>query len=131
MQEAKIDAPLINGSRIELHKMFLHCIFSNPNFLKGEIAKNMEVPIENVTLKHNADVMDDNGEVKHSIYNLSIYDANFVLTFEKKVEKPRVIEVPKVVFAPKKWYQSKPERTVVVEKRETKEITHWVLNSID
>jgi len=122
-----MDKPFNSSSRIMLQRLFLHCVFSNPMFLKGEIAKNMDLPIEDVDLKH------EKTEEKYSLYTLTLCGSAFSLRFDKKIEEPREIEVPKVVYAPKKWYQSQPRRTVVIEKRKTSEkpITRWILNEIN
>ena len=122
-----MDKPFNNSSRIMLQRLFLHCVFSNPIFLKGEIAKNMDLPMEDVELKH------EKTDESYSIYTLLLCGSAFTLRFDKKIEEPREIDVPKVVYAPKKWYQSHPQRTVVVEKRKTSEkpITRWILNLIE
>lgn len=111
--------------RSSLQKCFLHCMFNNPLFLKVEIVKHMEIPSDSVGLT------EEKATDKEAFYSLQINDNKFRLRFEKRIDEPKEIDVPKVVYAEKKWYQAKPNKEVVVEKVQTRPMTYWILTSID
>lgn len=134
MKRTKIDHTFADNLHTKLSKLFLHTIFVNPNFLKGGISNHLEIPIEDISLVEEKIVEDENKEVVSSIYSLSIFESKFKLRFDKRVEQPKEIEVPKIVKKPKKWYQiGEPESMVIVEKKPSskKPLTNWVLNSIE
>ena len=105
--------------------LFLHTMFGNIDFLKGEVAKYFEIPESSISLIQEKDSTEEN---KTCI--LSIYDEKFYLNFVKRIDEPKEIDVPKVIKKPKKWYQTEAETAVVVEKKKTKPYTYWVLNEI-
>lgn len=48
-EEKKVDE-LVGSICEKLRKLFLHCAFINPDFIKGQISKHLEIPIEKVSL---------------------------------------------------------------------------------
>ncbi len=119
--------------RTNLCNMFLNGLFTKPEFIKVEIIKHLEFPEEQINMTLESDAKDENGEVVKQHYKLSIFDYDFIITYDKKVELPREIEVPKVVNKPKKWWQTTSDKMVVVEKKQScdKPIIRWVLKSIE
>ncbi len=130
----RIDHTFADNLHSKLSKLFLHTIFVNPSFLRGEISNHLEIPIEDISLGEETIVEDENKEVVSSVFSLAVFDSKFKLRFDKKVEQPKEIEVPKIVKKPRKWYQiGEPESMVIVEKKLSSKnpLTHWVLNSIE
>ena len=134
MKRTKIDHTFADNLHSKLSKLFLHTIFVNPNFLKGGISNHLEIPIEDISLVEETIIEDENKEVVSSVYSLSIFESKFKLRFDKRIEQPKEIEIPKIVKKPKKWYQiGEPESMVIVEKKlsSKKPLMNWVLNSIE
>lgn len=131
MQEKKVNNSFVETIKDKLSMLFLHCVFSNPEFIKGEISKHLELPKNKIGLNLEKTTTDENNEEVYRVYRLNVYDEEFLLRYDRKVEKPREIKVPKVVTLPKKWYQSEPSTRIVVEPKQTKQSVHWVLNMID
>lgn len=129
----KTDNSFAGNLRAKLCKLFLHCVFSNPEFIKNEISKHLEVPIGDVVLRYERNRTDEQGNEIARYFTLFLYDVEFVLRYDKRVEEPKEIEVPKVVNKPKKWWQLEPGTMVVIEKKKSSETPtfHWVLNAID
>ena len=127
-------APSMRDSLHEkLCKLFLYAFVTQPNLLKGLVAKHIEVPEENVILREEKTVKDDNDNILYMSFTLLIFEYEFVVRFDRRVEAPREIEVPKVVNKPKKWYQITPDTMVVVEKKPSsdKPLIHWLIAAID
>ena len=127
-------APSMKESLHEkLCKLFLHTFVTQPNLLKGLVAKHIEVPENNVILREEKTVKDDNDNILYMSFILLIFEYEFVVRFDRRVEAPREIEVPKVVNKPKKWYQRTPDTMVVVEKKPSsdKPLIHWLVAAID
>ena len=132
MSEEKKVAELVGSICERLQKLFLHCAFVNPDFIKWQISKHLEIPIEKVSLICESSPKDDEGKETYRQYRLCIYGTEFVLLFDKKTDEPREIDVPKVVKAPKKWWQITADTTIVVEKKQVaKTPEYWVLNMIE
>lgn len=113
-----------------LEMLFLHTMFGNVDFLKGEIAKHFDILESNILLKTDNVKTDEQNNELYKVCSLSILDNKFSLRFDKKIDGPKKIKVPKVVKLPRKWYQSEASTSVIVEEKETKPYTYWVLNSI-
>ena len=127
-------APSMRESLHEkLCKLFLYSFLTQPNLLKGLVAKHIEVPEENVILREEKTVKDDNDNILYMSFTLLIFEYEFVVRFDRRVEVPREIEVPKVVNKPKKWYQITPDTMVIVEKKPSsdKPLIHWLIAAID
>ena len=117
----------------ELQTLFLHCIFNNPEYLKGEISKHLEIPEDEIKITKEKEEVDDNGNPTYSIYTVSINGKNYTTRFDKKVRSVESVKVPKLVKKQKKWWQSDDddELEVVVEEKKTKEMQYWVLSNIE
>lgn len=127
-------APSMRESLHEkLCKLFLYTFVTQPNLLKGLVAKHIEVPEENVILREEKTVKDDNDNILYMSFTLLIFEYEFVVRFDRRVEVPREIEVPKVVNKPKKWYQRTPDTMVITEKKPSsdKPLIHWLIAAID
>ena len=127
------DNSFAENLRIKLCKLFLHCVFSNPEFISGEIEKHLEIPEGGVKLRYERNHTDEQGNEVSRYYTLFVYGVELILRYDKRIEEPREIEVPKVVNKPKKWWQREPDTMVVIEKKKSSETPkfHWVLNAID
>ena len=116
----------------ELQTLFLHCVFNNPEYLKGEISKHLEIPEDEIKIIKEREVIDDNGNPIYSIYTVSIGGRNYTTRFDKKVRSVESVKVPKLVKKQKKWWQGDDdELEVVVEEKKTKEMQYWVLSNIE
>ena len=116
----------------ELQTLFLHCIFNQPEYLKGEISKHLEIPEDEIKITKDKEEVDDNGNPIYSIYTVSIGGRNYTTRFDKKVRNVEKVKVPKLVKKEKKWWQSDDdELEVVVEEKETKKMQYWVLSNIE
>ena len=113
----------------KLCKLFLFTKFIQPNFIRGEIVKHLELSDENVEV----------GKVQTEENSLSMpikvtFEDNkqeFLFTFSKRVEEPKEIDVPKIVNRERKWYEfGDPKKEVIVEKKMTKQQDYWLLTSI-
>jgi len=127
-------APSMRESLHEmLRKLFLYTFVTQPNLLKDLVAKHIEVPEENVILREEKTVKDDNDNILYMSFALLIFEHEFVVRFDRRVEIPKEIEVPKVVNKPKKWYQRTPDKMIVVEKKPSsdKPLIHWLVAAID
>ena len=127
-------APSMRESLHEkLCKLFLHTFVTQPNLLKGLVAKHIEVPEKNVILMEEKTVKDNNDNILYMSFTLLIFEYEFVVRFDRRVEAPREIEVPKVVNKPKKWYQRTPDTMVITEKKPSsdKPLIHWLIAAID
>ena len=131
-EEKKVDE-LVGSICEKLRKLFLYCTFINPDFIKGQISKHLEIPIEKVKLTCESSPTDDEGKETYRQYRLCIYGTEFVLLFDRKVDEPKEIDVPKIVKAPKKWWKKSADTTIIVEKKQTSKtpIEYWVLNMIE
>lgn len=118
-----------------LHKrlcmLFLHTVFSTPNFLRGEIVKHLEVPFNCVEL---GKAVEKENEISIPL-SITFEDnkQEFLLVFVKRIYAAKEIEVPKVVKNDKKWWQfNEPDTKVIVEKKTiNKNQIHWLLNAIE
>ena len=117
----------------KLNSCFHYCTFINPEYLKGEIAKHLEIPEENIRLTKVREETDDNGNVRFAIYSLEVDKESFTIRFDKKTREVETIQVPKVVKKPKKWYQTEDELAVVVEEKKSaaKPMDYWLLSNIE
>ena len=116
----------------ELQTRFLHCIFNQPEYLKGEISKHLEIPEDEIKITKEKEEVDDNGNPIYSIYTVSIGGRNYTTRFDKKVRSVESVKVPKLVKKEKKWWQTdNDELEVVVEEKKTKEMQYWVLSNIE
>jgi hypothetical protein len=118
----------------ELQTLFLHCIFNQPEYLKREISKHLEIPEDEIKITKEKENVDDNGNTIYSIYTVSIGGRNYTTRFDKKVRNAEKVKVPKLVKKKKekKWWQiDNDELEVVVEENETKEMQYWVLSNIE
>ena len=115
----------------KLETLFLHTTFTTISFLKGEIAKHLDINESNITLREERSVTDDNGNVVYTLYTLKIFDYEFVLRFNRRVTEGKEIDVPRVVKNPHKWWQfNEPDTKVVVEKKVTAPSEYWLLATI-
>ena len=132
-EEKKVDTAFADSIKQKLCTLFLHCVFTNPEFIKGKIATHLNTDVSTVKMSQERIVTDDNGEELYKVYRLYLFGCEFILRYDKRTEEPREIEVPKVVNKPKKWYQRTPDTMVVIEKKKSSEkpTCHWVLNMID
>ena len=113
----------MNGYRNLLHQkictLFLNTVFMSPTFIRGELAKHLELPSDCVQLGKPTET-DEAITIPLAI----TFDENkeeFMLVFSKRVEKPKEIEVPKIVAQKRKWWQvGEHDTKVIVEKHETK-----------
>jgi hypothetical protein len=86
---------------------------------------------DNVSLAFDKAITNDKGEEISRLYNLVIYDTKIVLRFDKRLKKPKEVEVPKVVKQPKKWWQIEAKETVITEKKLIEDPNpYWVLNEM-
>ena len=123
----------MNGYRNLLHQkictLFLNTVFISPTFIRGELVKHLELPNECVQLGK-ATETDEAVTIPLAI----VFDDNkeeFMLVFSKRVEKPKEVEVPKIVTQKRKWWQvGEHDTKVVVEKHTTKERPYFLLTSI-
>lgn len=117
----------------ELQTLFLYCIFNQPEYLKGEISKHLDIPEDEIKITKEKEEVDDNGNPIYSIYIVSIDGRNYTTRFDKKVRNVEKVKVPKLVKKEKKWWQNKEdeELEVIVEEKETKEMQYWVLSNIE
>ena len=117
----------------ELQTLFLHCIFNQPEYLKGEITRHLDIPEENLQMIKEKEEVDDNGNPAYTIYSLSVNGKKYTTRFDRKIRNVEKVKVPKLVKKEKKWWQGKEdeELEVVVEEKETKEMQYWVLSNIE
>ena len=132
-EEKKVDTAFADSIKQKLCMLFLHCVFSKPEFISGEIEKHLEIPEGGVKLRYERNHTDEQGNEVSRYYTLFVYGVELILRYDKRIEEPREIEVPKVVNKPKKWWQREPDTMVVIEKKKSSETPkfHWVLNAID
>lgn len=105
MSEANKNLPkdFVEQLKNKLEAYFLHTTFINVAFLKGEIAKHFCLAENNIMLREERNVTDDNGNILYSLYTLKVFEAEFVVRFNHIVKDSVEIEVPKVVRNEKKW----------------------------
>ena len=117
----------------ELQTLFLYCIFNQPEYLKGEISKHLDIPEDEIKITKEKEEVDDNGNPIHSIYTISVEGKKYTTHFDKKVRNIEKVKVPKLVKKEKKWWQDKEdeELEVIVEEKETKKMQYWVLSNIE
>jgi hypothetical protein len=117
----------------ELQTLFLYCIFNQPEYLKGEISKHLDIPEDEIKITKEKEEVDDNGNPIRSIYTVSVEGKKYTTHFDKKVRNVEKVKVPKLVKKEKKWWQNKEdeELEVIVEEKETKEMQYWVLSNIE
>ena len=107
--------------------MFLHTTFTEPKFLVGNIAKQFDIDVSDVSLTQERNVEEGN----YSLYSLKIFDTEFEIRFNYKVEELKNRQIPKLVKTEKKWWQlGEPDTKVIMETVKTKERSYWVLSSI-
>lgn len=115
----------------KLSTLFLHTTFNSIGFLKGEVAKHMEINESEIKLTELEVKKDSDGNVTNVFYNLSLLDTNFTIRFDHKVKEAKALNVPRVVKNDKKWWQiNAPDTKVIVEQRQEKPKEYWVLSSI-
>lgn len=117
----------------KIQELFLYCVFNNPEYLKGEIAKHLEIPEEDIQITKEKERIDENENPIYALYTLVVEGKKYTTRFDKKVRNVEKVKVPKLVKKEKKWWQSKDddELEVVVEEKETKEMQYWVLSRIE
>jgi hypothetical protein len=117
----------------ELQTLFLYCVFNQPEYLKGEISKHLEIPEDEIKITKEKEEVDDNGNPIYSIYTISVEGKKYTTRFDKKVRNIEKVKVPKLVKKEKKWWQDKEdeELEVIVEEKETKKMQYWVLSNIE
>jgi len=126
MQEKKIMPRSIAESfRDNMQRLFLYCVFTNPEHIRADIGKHFSIDEEKINLRCERTKTNDKGEEIKKYYFLHIFDGEYLLVFAKRVYKPKEVEIPKVVYLPKKWWQFKPSKKVVMEK---KTLSNGVLN---
>lgn len=133
-EEKKIKSSMRENLREKLCNLFLHTFISQPNLIRGQILKHLDMPEENVLLREERNVTDDEGNILYALFTLSIFEYEFILRFDRRVELPKEIEVPKVIKAEKKWWEfTKPDHEVVIEKKPSSErpLVHWLLSRIN
>ena len=122
----------INYMLKELQTLFLYCVFNQPEYLKGEISKHLEIPEDEIKITKEKEEVDDNGNPIYSIHTISVEGKKYTTRFDKKVRNVESVKVPKLVKKQKKWWQSDDdELEVVVEEKQTKKMQYWVLSSIE
>lgn len=133
MQKKKVKKVVADSFCVDLHKLFLHCIFTNPEHIRGEIIKHLGISDDNITLRCERTETNAEGEEISKHYTLLAYGNEYVLRFDKRVDEQKEIEIPKVVNLPKKWWQLEPKKTVVVEKKTINErrAIRWILSRVD
>jgi hypothetical protein len=133
MQEKKVTHSIAENFRDNLHRLFLYCIFTNPEYICKDISKYFGIEESNIRIRYERNKTNDEGVEICKHYVLFIFDCEYVLTFLKRVDEPREIEVQKVVNQPKKWWQKEPTKTIVKEKiiANEKPTVRWLLSAID
>lgn len=133
MQEKKVTSSIADSFRGNLHRLFLHCVFTNPECISKDIAKHLAIEEENIKLRYERNKVDEEGVEICKYYTLFIIECEYVLRFDRRVDEPKEIEVPKVVNLPKKWWQNEPSKTIIKEKimSSEKPTVRWLLSAID
>ena len=133
MQEKKVTRSIADGFRDGLHRLFLYCVFTSPENIYKDIVKHLLIDEENIKLRYEHNKVDEEGVEICKYYTLFIFDCEYVLTFNRRVDEPKELEVPKVVNLPKKWWQKEPSKTIIKEKimSSEKPTVRWILSSID
>lgn len=109
--------------------LFLYTAFTEPKFLAEEIAKHLDIDINEVSLTQERNVENEH----YSLYTLKVFGTEFVIRFNHKVEELKDRQVPRLVKAERKWWQiGKPNTKVVIEavKPKQKERSYWVVHSV-
>ena len=129
----KAEKTFADSLRARLCKLFLHCVFTNPEFIVGSIKKHLEATSDDVALRYERSTTDEQGNELAKYYTIFLYGNEFILRYDKRVEEPKEIDVPKVVNKPKKWWKREYETMAIVERKKSSKtpILHWVLNCID
>lgn len=110
----------------------MYCVFNNPEYLKGEISKHLEIPEDEIKLTKEKEEVDGDGNPIYTIYSVSVEGKKYTTRFDKKVREVEEVKVPKLVKKEKKWWQGDDdELEVIVEKKKTKKMQYWVLSSIE
>ena len=115
-----------------LNRLFHWCVI-NPEFLKGEVSKHLDIPEDKIKLEKYDDTTNDDGEIVSCRYILNIDGEEFVFNFNKKIREIEAKKVPKVIKKKKKWWQGDTdELEVVIEdsKPMVKSMSYWVITSI-
>jgi hypothetical protein len=133
MQEKKVTHSIADGFRGNLHRLFLYCVFTSPEHICADIVNHLAINEENIKLIYERNKVDEEGVEVCKYYTLLLFDCEYVLRFDRRVDKPKEIEVPKVVNLPKKWWQKEPNKTIIKEKvmSSEKPTVRWLLSSID
>lgn len=134
MSEEKKIMTMRENLREKLCKLFLHTFISKPQLIRGQILKHLEIPEASISMREERNVTDDDGNVLYSLFTLKLFEYEFILRFDKRVELTKEIDVPKVVNTDKRWWQfTKPDHEVVIEKKPSSErpLVHWLLSSIE
>lgn len=130
MKESASNNPYREYIRQRLCTLFLYTVFVNPLFMRREIAKHLELPIDSINLTLNEQTEE------HSVYLLRIEFADnlqeFSLTFNRKDEQPKEIEVPSITKRKRKWWQFSGDEELTVEKKivSTESTTYWILHNV-
>jgi len=113
----------------KLSDFFLYTVFTKPELIRGKVAKHLELPDTSVSLGKS--IVSENEITIPLILTPTDCKQEFALTFKRRIDEPKEIEIPKVVKKEKKWWQfGEPESEVIVEKKTVKQTTYWILNSI-
>lgn len=127
MAEIESKESFAENLKKKLCTLFLHTTFTEPKFLVGNIAKQFDIDVSDVSLTQERNVEEGN----YSLYSLKIFDTEFVIRFNYKVEELKNRQIPKLVKTEKKWWQlGEPDTKVIMETVKTKERSYWVLSSI-
>jgi hypothetical protein len=131
--EKVVNNSYFDGLKTKLKKLFLHCVFHDPELIRGEIIKHLEIPSESIGLQCERTVGNSDSEEQYKIYTLLLFGSEFMLHFKRRIEQPREINIPKVVLQPKKWYQARAKKIVVIEKKRTSDrpLVNWILSSVE
>ena len=127
MAEIESKESFAENLKKKLCTLFLHTTFTEPKFLVGNIAKQFDIDVSDVSLTK-TETHDG-----YDVYSLKLLNAEFAIIFNHKVEELKDRQVPKLVKTEKKWWQvGEPDTKVIIEtvKPKAKERNYWVLSSI-
>ena len=127
MAEIESKESFAENLKKKLCTLFLYTTFTEPKFLVGNIAKQFDIDVSDVSLTQERNVEEGN----YSLYSLKMFDTEFVIRFNYKVEELKDRQIPKLVKTEKKWWQfGEPDTKVIMETVKAKERRYWVLSSI-
>ena len=79
----------------ELQTLFLHCVFNNPEYLKGEISKHLEIPEDEIKItKEKEEVDDNNNVITKTNFVTYIGPHQYLVT---KCRKPKDFKIPEKI----------------------------------